>query len=240
MKEFMEVGRVHEIWRYPVKSMAGEQLDAAQVTWNGLDGDRRAAFVRGDDHSGFPWLTARLIPELVRYRPFYNDLDDLRNSSVTVETPGGQRLSLDADELRAELAGLYGRDISLIRIRRGIFDSLPLSLMSTATVAALDESLDFDLDRRRFRQNIIIETFDGRPFAEESWVGEALAVGDVQLRLNQRLPRCQLINVDPDTAVRSPATLKLVAQTRDNCVGVVCTPQSTGIIRVGDVVRLIL
>lgn len=240
MKEFMEVGRVREIWRYPVKSMAGESLAEAHVYWHGLDGDRRAAFVRGDDHSGFPWLTARQAPELVRYRPFYHDPDEVRNSPLLVETPEGRRLLLDDEELRVELAGLYGRPISLIRIKRGVFDSLPLSLMSTATVAALDERLDFALDGRRFRQNIIIETFDGRPFAEESWVGSALTIGEVQVWLNQRIERCQMINVDPDTAVRSSATLKLVAQTRANCVGVGCTPQSTGIIRVGDVVRLLL
>ncbi len=239
MYEFLEVGRVREIWRYPVKSMAGEQLAEAHVYWHGVDGDRRAAFVRGDDHSGFPWLTARQVPELVRYRPFYSDLDDVRNSSIIVQTPGGKQLPLDSEELRAQLADLYGRDISLIRIKRGVFDSLPLSLMSTATVAALDERLDFALDGRRFRQNIIIETFDGRPFAEEAWVGSALTIGEVQVWLNQPIERCQMINVDPDTAVRSSATLKLVAQTRNNCVGVGCTPQSTGMIQVGDLVRLL-
>lgn len=238
MREFLEVGRVREIWRYPVKSMAGERLEEAHVHWHGLDGDRRAAFVRGDDHSHFPWLTARQVPELVRYRPFYSDPDDVRNSPLLVQTPGGAHWPLDAAELQAELAELYGRPLSLIRIKRGVFDSLPLSLMSTASVAALDERLDFPLDGRRFRQNIIIETFDGRPFAEESWVGSALTIGEVQLWLNQQIERCQMINVDPDTAVRSSATLKLVAQSRDNCVGIGCTPQSTGQIRVGDVVRL--
>lgn len=232
----MEIGRVKEIWRYPVKSMAGESLEEAHISWHGLDGDRRAAFVRGDNHSSFPWLTARQVAELVRYRPFYRDPDDVRNSPLLVETPGGRRLALDDAALQAELAALYGRDISLIRIKRGVFDSLPLSLMSTATVAALDERLDFALNGRRFRQNIIIETFDGRPFAEESWVGSALTIGEVQVWLNQRIERCQMINVDPDTAVRSSATLKLVAQTRNNCVGVGCTPQSTGRIQVGDLV----
>ncbi|MBE7529915.1 MAG: MOSC domain-containing protein [Chloroflexi bacterium] len=234
----MEIGRVREIWRYPVKSMAGESLEEARVSWHGLDGDRRAAFVRGDDHSGFPWLTARQVPELVRYRPFYRDPDDVRHSPLLVETPDERHLALDDAELQAELAGLYGRPLSLIRIKRGVFDSLPLSLMSTATLATLDERLDFALDGRRFRQNIIIETFDGRPFAEESWVGSALAIGEVQVWLNQRIERCQMINVDPDTAVRTSATLKLVAQTRDNCAGMGCTPQSTGWIQVGDVVRL--
>lgn len=240
MNEFLEVGRVREIWRYPVKSIAGEQLEQVFVSWHGLDGDRRAAFVRGDDHSSFPWLTARQVPELVRYRPYYSQPGEVRNSLLMVQTPHGKSLPLESDELQAELAKLYGRDISLIRISRGVFDSLPVSLMSTATVKALDDNLDFALDRRRFRQNLIIETFDGRPFAEESWVGSGLTVGEVQLWLNEPIPRCQMINVDPDTAVRSSATLKLVAQTRDTCAGVGCTPQSTGRIRVGDLVTLLV
>lgn len=221
--------------------MAGERLETANIGWYGLDGDRRAAFVRGDDHSGFPWLTARQVPQLVQYRPHYTHLDDVKNSPMVVETPDGRTLPLDSAELLAELAEAYGHSISLIRIKRGVFDSLTLSVMSTATADALDEAVaEFEVDRRRFRQNIIIETFAERPFAEESWVNGVLAIGQARIRLNERIPRCQMINVDPDTAVRRSAVLKMVAQTRDNCVGVGCTADVPGEIRVGDVVRLLV
>jgi uncharacterized protein YcbX len=64
------VGRVAALWRYPVKSMAGERVDAADVSWHGLAGDRRWAFIRdGQVRSGFPWLTIRELPELAHYRP---------------------------------------------------------------------------------------------------------------------------------------------------------------------------
>jgi hypothetical protein len=249
MQEFLEVGRLKEIWRYPVKSMAGERLERVQVNWNGLAGDRRAAFVRGDDRSGFPWLTARQVPELVRYRPYYTNLEDVKHSPLVVETPDGERgcsnpaasgrtLPLDSPELQAELAQAYGHDVSLIRIGRGIYDSLNLSLMSVATAQALNEAVEFKLDYRRFRQNLIIETFAARPFAEEAWVGSVLAIGEVRIRLNQPIERCVMVNVDPDTAVRDSRVLKLVAQTRQNCVGIGCTPENTGFIQVGDRVRL--
>lgn len=107
--DFIEVGTVQEIWRYPVKSMAGERLDAARVSWYGLDGDRRAAFVRDDNHSGFPWLTARQAPELVRYQPFYANPTQPDEAALQVKTPDGRTLPLDSAELREELAGLYGR-----------------------------------------------------------------------------------------------------------------------------------
>jgi uncharacterized protein YcbX len=246
MQEFLEVGRLKEIWRYPVKSMAGERLERAHVYWYGLDGDRRAAFVRGDNRSGFPWLTAREVPELVRYRPAYTNLESLKTSPIEVETPDGRTLPLDSPELQAELAHAYGHDVSLIRIGRGVYDSMNVSVMSLATAQALNDAVDFPLNYRRFRQNLIIETFDGRPeaasgspFAEESWIGSSIAIGDVHIRLNRQIERCVMVNVDPDTAVRDPRVLKLVAQTRNNYVGVGCTPETTGFIQVGDRVRLI-
>ncbi len=235
----MEIGRVKEIWRYPVKSMAGEKLAKAHIYWHGIDGDRRAAFVRGDNHSGFPWLTAREAPELVRYQPFYTNAAEVIQSPIEVRTPDGSTLSLDSNILQQQLAHAYGHDVSLIRIKRGIYDSLTLSVMSTATARALNAAVDFELDHRRFRQNLVIELFAERPFAEESWIGNVLAIGDIHIRLNQKIPRCVMVNVDPDTAVRNPQVLKLAAQTRANCVGVGCTPETTGMIQVGDVIKLI-
>ncbi len=238
MIDFWEVGIVKEIWRYPVKSMAGEQLAAAEVNWHGINGDRRAAFVRSDNHSGFPWLTGRQVPELNQYRPRYTNLADVINSDMVVDTPDGRTLPLDSPDLLAELATLYGREISQMRIKRGIFDSLTLSVMSAASALALAEAAHIPPDMRRWRQNIIIETTDGRAFAEEEWIGQSLVIGDVTIQLNQRIPRCVMVNVDPATAAKDAHVLKMVATQRDNCVGIHGTPQTTGTIRVGAVVKL--
>lgn len=236
----MEVGKVKEIWRYPVKSMAGEPLEEADIYWNGINGDRRASFVRGDNDSGFPWLTARQIPEINQYRPHYTDLVNVKKSKVVVDTPNGQSLALDSSELNAELAQQYGHDVSLICIQRGVFDDLPVSMMSVASAKALAEAAEIPFDVRRWRQNIIIETFDGRSFAEEDWVGQTVGIGaDVQINLNARIPRCVMVNVDPETAVKNADVLKMVANTRANCVGVYGPPTAIGTIRVGDVVRIV-
>jgi uncharacterized protein YcbX len=238
MRESTEVGHVKEIWRYPVKSMAGERLEEVHVSWNGMNGDRRASFVRGDNQSGFPWLTAREIPQINQYRPRYADLAAIKNAEMLVETPHGRSLPLSAPELKAELAQLYGHDVSLIRIKRGVFDDLPLSIMSMASVQALAEAADIAPDVRRWRQNVIIETVDGRAFVEESWLGQTLSIGDIRLRLNKPISRCVMVNVDPETAVKDKHVLKMVANTRDNYVGVGCIAETIGTIRVGDVIRL--
>lgn len=72
----VELGRISAIFRYPLMSMAGELLDVARLSWHGIEGDRRFAFRRLTDKSGFPWLTASKLPELLLYKPFR------RNSNI--------------------------------------------------------------------------------------------------------------------------------------------------------------
>lgn len=239
--ETIEVGTVKELYRYPVKSMKGESIEKSHVYWYGLDGDRRAAFVRGDNQSKFPWLTGRQISHLLQYAPYFTQPNNVLGSPIYVKTPTGADLPITSLMLQQELAAAYGHPVALINIGRGIFDTLALSVMSTATAQALGSLFGQPLDKSRFRQNIIIETGDNWPFLEESWLGNRLEFGKsgAHIRLNQRIERCSMINIDPETAVRNPAILKMVAQERDNCVGVGASTEKTGMIQVGDVVRLV-
>src|SRR5579863_9879858 len=121
------VGRVSALWRYPVKSMYGEELDGADISWNGLAGDRRWAFVRdGQERNGFPWLTMRELPELALYRPRFADPDRPDASLVLVRTPSGAELDVADPALAAEL----GPGVRVIKQNRGIFDTMPLSLLT--------------------------------------------------------------------------------------------------------------
>ena len=84
------VGRVVGLWRYPVKSMAAERLDEVEVSWHGLAGDRRWAFIRdGQVGSGFPWLTIRERPEMALYRPRFAEPGRPNASRTLVRTPSG-------------------------------------------------------------------------------------------------------------------------------------------------------
>jgi len=243
IEEFVEVGVVKELYRFPVKSMRGEALDQAHAFWHGLDGDRRYAFVRSDNRSGFPWLTGREVPQLLQYTPRYTQPDNVADSPVAVELPDGRSLSIDAPELNQELADAYGKPVNLIKIGRGAFDSQVISVMSTATVAELSETIGTAVTPLRFRQNIIIEPFDDQPFVEERWLDSSLVFGSqpdgLRLRLNRRIQRCVMINIDPETSEKEPAVLKTVAQTRQNCAGVYGSTERPGMIRVGDVVKLV-
>src|SRR5580765_839470 len=96
----MKIGRISAIFRYPVKSMAGELLDAARLGWHGIEGDRRFAFRRLNDKSGFPWLSASKLPQLLLYKPFGLDSNTGELLPTHVRTPDGKEYELQSDELR--------------------------------------------------------------------------------------------------------------------------------------------
>ena len=148
------VGRVAALWRYPVKSMAGEALDGVEVSWPGLAGDRRWAFIRaGQVRSGFPWLTIREQPELAHYRPRFADPGRPDASPVLVGTPGGAELDVADPALAAEL----GPGVHVIKQDRGVFDTMPLSLLTTQAVASLGRLVGTSLAAGRFRPNLLVE-----------------------------------------------------------------------------------
>src|SRR3954447_5385825 len=102
------VGAVASLYRFPVKSMAGEQLEQASLYWHGIEGDRRQVFVKSGDLSTFPWLTARDVPSLIRYSAYLVDPTKPRQSAVRVRTPAGEDLEIEHDEIRAALERQHG------------------------------------------------------------------------------------------------------------------------------------
>ena len=230
-----EVGRIAALYRYPVKSMGSESLDAIDVGWNGFAGDRRWAFVRGGmERSGFPWLTIRERPEMWHYQPRFDDPANPEKSITIVRTPKGDELDV-VDPLLAEELGHEAR---VIKQGRGIFDTMPLSLITTQTIAALSASVGTDLEARRFRPNILVESLDGGDAPEDAWVGDVLRIGGMTMRVDKRDKRCVMINVDPVTTAKDSSILKSVAQERQSCLGVYGNVVEPGRISIGDTVTI--
>src|ERR1700730_12961340 len=170
----MELGRISAIFRYPGKSMAGEQLDVAQLSWPAIGGDRRFAFRRLADKRGSPWLAASKLPQLLLYKPFGLDSNTAERLPTHVRTPDGKEYELRSDELREELSSRYGSDVELMNLKHGIFDDSTISVISLGTVhsVARESGRGVDsCDLRRFRPNIVIETNSAEPFEEDRWVG---------------------------------------------------------------------
>ncbi len=230
------VGRVVGLWRYPVKSMGGEPLVDVDVSWHGLSGDRRWAFVRdGVQPNGFPWLTLRERHDMNHYRPSFVDPAGPDNSSVRVTTPSAAVFELVDPALVAEL---YPSGARIIKQDRGIFDTFPLSLITTQTLSRLGERVGVTLDVRRFRPNILVEAADDPEFPEDRWVGSVLRIGSLRMRVDMRDGRCVVITIDPVTSERTPEILRTVAKDRQGCLGVYGSTVEPGRIALGDSVSV--
>lgn len=226
------VGRVAGLWRYPVKSMGAEALDDVEVSWHGLAGDRRWAFVRNNAvHNGFPWMTLRERSDMSHYVPSFRNPDRPDTSPTVVCTPSGVELDVSDPALAEELCP---DGVQLIRQARGAFDTFPLSMITTQTVAELGKIVGADLDVLRFRPNILVEAIDDAPFQEDSWLGRVIHIGGMRMRVDKRDGRCVVITIDPETGKKNPAVLKAVADKRQGCLGVYGTTVEPGRVAVGN------
>jgi uncharacterized protein YcbX len=230
------VGRVVGLWRYPVKSMGAEVLAEVDVSWHGFAGDRRWAFIRnGVAQSGFPWLTLRERGDLNHYRPSFVEPARPDSSPTVVRTPSGAIFDVADPALAAELCP---SGVQVIRQDRGIFDTFPLSLITTQTIAGLGERVGARLDVERFRPNILVEAANEAPFLEDSWVGCVLRIGGARMRVDKRDGRCVVITIDPVTTERNPAILRTVARDRQGCLGVYGSTVEPGRVAVNDPVLI--
>lgn len=224
--------------------MAGTATESAFLGWHGLDGDRRFAFRRVGVDNGFPWLSASRVAELLLYHPFGLDESTGEPLPTHVRTPDGMNVELGSAELQSEIAARYGSGVELMKLKHGIFDEAPVSVISHATIAGIGGEAGMDLDRRRFRANVVLDTTDSEPFLEDGWVGGTLVFGSSEprpaVRVTLRDVRCVIINLDPDTAAQDARVLKTVVRMNDTNSGVYGIVLQTGTIRVGDPVNLLL
>jgi hypothetical protein len=195
------------------------------------------------DESGFPWLSASRLPELILYQPLGQDESSGEMLPTHVRTPAGSCVELASPELKAEIGERFGSGVDLMKLKHGTFDEASVSLISLATIAGIGREAGLDLDRRRFRANIVIDTERQEPFREDGWLGRTLAFGDGDPRPAVTVtlldPRCVMINLDPETGAQDPQVLKTVVRLNENNAGVYATVVRTGTIRVGDRVSLV-
>ena len=226
-----QAGIVSGLWRYPVKSMAGEALASADISWAGLAGDRRWAFVRPDSAvSGFPWHTIREFPQMSSYVALLGEPARPDRSRVLVRAPDGGRYDVTDPRLAAEL----GPGLRVMRLDRGAFDAMPVSVISDSTVSALCTLARVPGNELRFRPNVVVTLDSGAPFEEDGWVGSAVRIGTAVVRMDRRDSRCIIVNVDPVRGRPDSHLLKVIGTNREACAGVYGTTVRPGLIRVGD------
>jgi uncharacterized protein YcbX len=296
------VGTVGALWRYPVKSMAGEQLQSVTVGAHGLRGDRSYALVDRADGKVATAKNPRKWPGLLDFAATLmaetGDDDDVRLPPVLVTTPDGTESSSADPDLGETLRQALGREVVLRTVQPGpesdserqlgaesgserqpgaesaserswrprseeywpdidgldlrdtvtdfelpagtFFDSAEVHVLSTATLARLAElHPEGDLDPRRFRPNVVVDTGELTGFVEDGWVGSTLRIGDdVRLEITGPCPRCVMVTLGQADLAKDTAILRAAARDNDLHVGVYATVASGGLIRTGDPVRL--
>jgi len=238
----IELGHISDIFRYPVKSMAGERLESAKIGWHGVEGDRRLAFRRLADRGGFPWLSASRLPELLLYHPIGRQDASGEPLPTHIRTPDGNEYSLTDEALVKEIATRHRADVELMQMKHGIFDDACVSAIALGTIRSIAREAGRDLDIRRFRPNLVIDTEGAEPFEEDRWVGKVLEFGSdgtgPAVSVTMRDLRCVMINLDPDTAEANAEVMKTVIRMNENYAGIYGTVVRTGELRVGQVVGL--
>ncbi len=233
------IGKVESLWRYPVKSMRGEE--------------------------GFPFFTGRDKRQMIRYRARFRypekaarpinlgeaeklspNINPISASAaelmIDVETPDGKMFAIDdpalVDNLRTGIDEKH--ELTLLRSDKAITDCRPLSIFAVQTARKLGEETGVAVDKRRFRANIYVDLTTSDGFAEDGLVGKSLRIGSkVVVSILQRDARCMMITLDPDTGEKEPAILKKVAQAHDGMAGVYGAVLVEGMLHKGDPVELL-
>lgn len=237
-----EIGHVEAIFRYPVKSMGGERLEVARMGWHGIEGDRRQALRKVDDRSGFPWLTASKLPDLLLFTP--QRLEDSAHGDLPthVRTPDGTEMPIFGEDLATEVGRRHGSPVQMMQLNHGIFDEASISVITLDTVGEIGRLAGRGSDVRRFRPTIVVRSLRSVPFQEDEWVGGVLSFGvrdaDPAISVTARDARCSMVNLDPDSAQSAPEVLKAVVRANKNNAGIYGTVTRTGGLSVGQPIFL--
>ena len=230
------VGRVAELWRYPVKSMRGETLDRIQCNLRGFDGDRRWA-VRAADGKLGSGKSSRRFHSMRGLLSMAASLDAA--GATWIRFPEGAALRAEDPAAARRVAQVVGEPAELVEEAEvPHFDQAPLHLLSTSSLAWLSDLRPGDaVDRRRFRPNLVLAT-DGPARVEESWRGRELEIGEVRLRVEDPTSRCVMITLGQDELPFAPGLLRELEEQTGLRMGVYGRVLREGVLQVGDDVTL--
>jgi uncharacterized protein YcbX len=210
--------RVAELWRYPVKSMAGERLEQARLGQSGIIGDRVVQVRNGAGRV----ITSRTYPQLLGFQGTFNEID----GPLVNDLPWRDRRTAEA------IKEAIGPGTSLVNEESNErFDVLPLLVATDGAIA------EFGYDGRRLRPNIVVGDVQG--LAERTWEGQALRVGDVLIGIHSLRGRCVMTTFDPDSLEQDRRVLKKIVDQFDGRLALNCWVLRGGTIRVGDEVELL-
>lgn len=259
------IGIVESLWRYPVKSMRGEELEKMFAGYAGVYGDRLFAFESSAAPRAFPFFTGREQNRMIRYRPRFRHAEKAAHPvnwdeaeklgvganpisataeelMIDVETPEGRTFAIDDAALIHDLGiGAHQKHrLTLLRSDKAMTDCRPVSIFAVQSAQQLGQETGLSVDKRRFRANIYLDLAWGEGFGENNLVGRTLRIGGrVVILVLERDQRCAMITLDPETGEKQPALLKQVVQAHEGMAGVYGAVLVEGILRKDDPVELL-
>ena len=249
--------KIAEIWRYPVKSMLGEQLDEASVGPGGIQGDRRWAVV--DKKSGVS-LSAKRYNDLLRCRAWTN------NGKVMIKVPDGREYPAGSAEVARDLSDLLGRKVitrsaeATEKIQHefptavtegegepflyepeteAFFDCAPLQLLTTGTLRELQRLLpDSIIHPIRFRPNFLVECNE-TGFVENDWVNNDVILGSLRCQVYDDTRRCIMVALGQADLPRDTAVIRTIVKSNKGRAGVALRTADSGAVRCGATVDVL-
>ena len=238
------VGKVAELWRYPVKSMGGEPLREAWIGPLGLDGDRMLAFESGAAAVGKPLVSGAERTAMLRctarfIEPVHGKIDpakvEVRMWDHRMYRAGDPAL------ITALQAGVPEPKPMFLRVcEQPAMDCRPVGLLSLGTLRQLSEEWGSPLPANRFRANLLLDLPDKGGFGEDAFVGRTIKIGEhTRLRITERDPRCRVVTLDPATGDRDPRLMTHLARRHEGKVGIYAVVVTAGPVAVGDRVTML-
>jgi hypothetical protein len=209
---------VAELWRYPVKSLKGEQIPQGEIMQNGIPGDRGIVVL----NSAGRIITSRSRPKLL----------GLKGQLSTEGTPTINGFRWDSSEAGELVNAAVGEPAQLVRVPQPqAFDVLPLLIATDGATAFLK------IDHRRLRPNILLA---GVPdLKERDWPGRVIRIGDVRVQAVKLRARCVMTTFDPDTQEQDKSVLVKIIRELDGTAALDCSVIQPGVVRVGDAVEVV-
>ena len=223
--------RLEQIWRYPVKSMAGEMLASVELEPAGMPGDRRVAVVDPGGRRPRHPVTSREIPQLLSFAARWE------SGEAVISGPGVAAVSHRDPAAAAALSQYLGRRLELLELDEPAMDDSPLHAVHLSWVGQLEAKLGAPVDPRRFRANLYLGGTSPAP--EGTWPGRRLRVGAAVLAVVKVCRRCVLTTRDPAAPAQSwPPLLRHLVERRDEVLGVYLGTEVLGDVGVGMEARL--
>ena len=235
------VGSVAALWRYPVKSLLGEELEEVGFSHRGVFGDRAYAVADGESGQLRNAKRAGWQDMFSFAARLEGGTTASERSSLRISAPDGRVVCGDHPDRDRLLSEAFGREVTLEEAGDDpFFDLGAVHLLTTASLGKLRELYDAgDFDARRFRPNVVVELGSGENgFVEDGWIGRGLHLGEVILEVTDPVARCVMTTLAQGDLPKDPKIMSTTYAYNDNQVGVYARVVRGGRVRRGDRVEL--